>query len=49
MSSMDFIMEKIREKPEREMTKTIVDFDSSSKAATERDKQVRFSVLLSMT
>lgn len=39
MSVMDFIMEKIREKPDL-TPKTTVDFDSG-KATAERDKQVR--------
>jgi RNA-binding protein Nova len=38
MAVMDFIMEKIREKPDL-TTKTTVDFDSG-KATAERDKQV---------
>lgn len=42
MSVMDFIMEKIREKPDL-TTKTTVDFDSG-KATAERDKQVKILV-----
>lgn len=38
MSVMDFIMEKIREKPDL-TSKTTVDFESG-KAMAERDKQV---------
>ena len=40
MAVMDFIMDKIREKPDL-TTKTTVDFDSG-KATAERDKQVIF-------
>ncbi|XP_031785217.1 RNA-binding protein Nova-1 isoform X2 [Nasonia vitripennis] len=42
MAVMDFIMEKIREKPDL-TTKTTVDFDSG-KATAERDKQVKILV-----
>lgn len=38
MAVMDFIMEKIKEKPDL-TSKTTVDFDSG-KATAERDKQV---------